>query len=245
MAMSLLVQDIIRDAMGLIGAIAKDESPSPDEYKLAMRVSNMMLDKWSIERLMLRSTINENFVLTGNVGTYTIGPSANFNTTKPIRIVGAFVRDGANVDIPITIVTRSQFDSYNDKAFASARPVSLFYDPGNAQGSTTGTIYLYYMPDTASTYKLFIDSDKYLTEFGAITDVVTFEPAYYEALVYNLAERLFRYYNKPDKKIPEDVIGLARSSKSALKALNSQPVIASMEIPGKVSVFNIYNDTVM
>lgn len=245
MAMTLRVQDLIRDAMGLIGAIAKDENPSPDEYKLGIRITNMMLDTWSAERYMLRSTVSENFLLTGNVSTYIIGPSAAFNTAKPIKIIGAFIRDSSGVDLPLKIVSREEFDSYNDKSFAKSRPVSLFYDPGLSQGGTTGTIYLYYIPDTALSYTLYIDSDKYLTEFVNYTDTVTFEPMYYEALVYNLAERLFRYYRKPDQVIPLDIVGLARSAKRLIKTINSQLPIASMEIPGKTGVFNIFNDTVI
>lgn len=241
--MELKVQDVIRDSMNLIGAIQKDEPATPDELVLGLRVLNMMIDKWSTERLLLRSTASENFLLSTGKGSYTIGPSGDFNTSKPIKIVDAFIRDGNGIDMPVDIVTKSVFDSYNDKLFSSARPLALCYDPGPAQGSTLGTIYVYYNPDGATTYRLFIDCDKYLSEFADIQTVVSFEPAYYEALVYNLAVRLFRYYHKPDKQVPVDIVSLAKNSKTAIKTMNAQPVVAKMDIPGKISIFNIYNDT--
>jgi hypothetical protein len=75
-----------------------------------------------------------------------------------------------------------------------------------------------------------------------MTDTVTFEPAYYEALIYNLAARLFRYYNDPKLQVPADIVAIAHNSMENIKNMNSVTLIAAMEYPGKVSKYNIYND---
>lgn len=240
--MVLTVLDIIKDAMALINASAMDETPNASEIQLGLRALNTMIDRWSAQRLMLRSTTTDIFPLVANKDTYTIGPSitADFNTAKPINILGAFVRDGVNTDTDLEIVDRLTYDSYaSDKAFAYGRPSLLTYDPGAAQQTTNlGTIIIYTAPDTV--YNLHIESDKYLTEFVNPSDVITFEPAYYEALIYNLAERLYRYYHTDAKAIPQDIIGIAKAAKHTIEVMNSVQYTSSMEIPGKFAPFNIY-----
>ena len=241
--MILTVLDIVKDAMGLVNASAMDETPNASEIQLGLRVLNTMIDRWSAQRLMLRSTTTDIFPLVINQGSYTIGASitANFNTAKPINILSAFVRDGVQTDTSLQIVDRITFDTFaDDKAFAYGRPTILSYDPGASQQTTNlGTILIYTAPDTV--YNLHIESDKYLTEFTNPSDVITFEPAYYEALVYNLAERLYRYYHTDSRQIPADLVGIARAAKHTIEVMNSVQYTAAMDIPGKFAPFNIYS----
>ena len=240
--MARTVLDIVKDQMTLINAIAIDETPTDSEINLGIRVNNSMIDGWSANNLMLRSSTLDILTLTPNKGSYTIGASgsADFNTAKPIRIVGAFVRDGSGTDTPIDIIPQLTFDTYaTDKSFAYGRPTVMAYDPGLTQQSTNlGTILVYTAPDMG--YTLHMQSDKYLTEFVNPSDPVTFEPAYYEALVYNGATRLYRYYHPDTKQIPTDIVILANSTKQAIESMNAVQCTATMDLPGKFSPFNIY-----
>lgn len=244
--MVILVQDIITLAMSGCGAARIGELPAPHELKFGVQLANIMLAEWSIEHCMLRQIVQEGFPLVLNQASYTIGDSASydFHTDKPISITGGFIRDEYGIDTPLNIVSRDTYDSYQDKQFSAARPISLYYDPGAAQQASPpgyGTIYLYYMPDGSVTYTLYINSDKYLTEFSSYSDQVTFESAYYAALVANLTAHMFRHFHGPKVPIPNDISDRAMSTKNRIMALNNKVVTARMDVPGRaVGLYNIY-----
>ena len=240
--MILAAQDIITDAMNLIGAIAIDETPTTSEFNMCLRTLNVMIDSWSAQSLMLRSTTTDLLTLVPGQYNYTIGPLGNFNTAKPIQINSAFLRDSQNIDTEVNIMTQNEYEALQDKAISDARPESIYYDPGAAQGSTTGTLYIYPMPDASTGYVLHLESFKYLTEFVNLTDIVTFEPAYYEALQYGLAVRLFRQYHSSQDQIPADLVSLADTSKRVISKMNTTQIVAGFDLPGKASVYNIYTD---
>ena len=242
--MILQAQDIVKDALGLIGATAIDETPSASDISVGLRTLNVMIDSWSAKHLMLRSTSTDVFSLVAGTYLYTIGPSVtppNFVTAKPIRVLSAYIRDASNTDDALEIITLEQYNSYSDKALSSGRPTTLMYDPGVTQQSpNAGTIAIYNIPD--QNYTLTIESDKYLTEFVLSTDTVTLEPAYYEALIYGLAVRLYRRYHEHDKPIPVDIVATSREAMRIIETMNSSLIKSSMDLPGKVISFNIYND---
>lgn len=241
--MQLKVQDVIVDAMNLIGVIAINETPSASELQIGIRVLNMMIDRWSASSLMLRSSSTTSFALVPGKYAYTIGqPTSDITSERPIRITNAFMRDPNGVDYPISVVPKSEYDSYQDKSFVTGLVASLYYDPGTTQQSAPeSTIYVYPAPDTNGPYRMFIDYDAYLTEFSSLTTVITFDPAYYEALVYGLALRLFRRYHvDPNKQVPNDIAVAAADAKKTIENMNGVQARASMDVPGKVTTFNVY-----
>lgn len=239
--MILQVQDILKDAMGLIGVIEIDETPSASDMSLALRVCNMMLDRWSSQRLMLRSETEITFTLTGGKAEYTIGPvGCDITTPRILSVQSGYVTD-AQTDHPIEIITRTLYDTMEDKNVSTSRPIYVAFEAGAAQQAVPkGTLFFYYTPD--KNYPVLLQCDTYLNEFVNFTDTVTFEPAYYECIVYNLAVRLFRFYNTAKMQIPPDIVMIANNSLSNIKTLNNSPIIAAIEVPGKMTRYNIYTD---
>jgi hypothetical protein len=239
--MIIQVQDLIKAALQDIGAIGKNEPITASDANDALQKLNFMIDAWSVRSLMVLGAIMESFPLTAGQGAYTIGIGANFNTTKPSKITDAYVRDGYNIDTPVDVVGQDEYDSYEDKIISQARPIALYYDPGYTQQSVqTGTIYLYYIPDASTPYTLFIGQQKALTEFSAITDTVTFQSAYYEALEYNLAVRLWPQYHDSGKPVSADLHGLALESLNVIETMNTRIPKAAIETPGRKTIYNIY-----
>ena len=239
------VTDVIKDAMTIIGAIAMDEVPSASEMQTGLTTLNTMLEQWSAQKLMIRASTMENFPISQGVASYTIGVGGTFNTSKPYAILYGFTRDINNNDRNFEVITKQQYDSFEDKTISASVPDYLAYDPGFAQQSTQlGTIYLYPYPDQ-STYTLFIASQKALADFSLITDQVTFEPMYSEALSYNLATRLWRKFRPIGQSIPQDIIYFAEESLRTIQRINSVIPTASMDLPGqKVGTgYNILSDT--
>jgi hypothetical protein len=237
--MSYQAQQLIKKAMQKAGIIAKSETPTNDELQDALIDLNMMLNSWSAENLMVFGTVQENFTLVDGTRTYTIGVGQTFNTAKPLRITGAFIRDSNNVDSGLDIIGPDLYDSYTDKAIGEGRPDVLNYDAGLTQQATpTGTISLYPIPDTA--YTLYIDSYKYLTEIATINTTITLDKVYEEAIVYSLIPRIWREYHDNNEPIPLDLIEMAKLALNNVRRLNKERLVMATDLPTTPGHFNIY-----
>ncbi len=240
--MVLQCADLITAAMSLIGVTEIDETPSASEMQLGLTTINILLDRWSTQRLLLRATTYLSFPLVIGQASYFIGLSGpDIVAPKPLKIYSAYYRMSGDVDEPIDVIDRTTYDNLADKNIGTGPPEYICYYPGAAQQTTqTGQFFVYLTPDQA--YIMNLELDTYLTEFATIFDTVTFEPAYYEALVYNLAVRLFRHYHGIADQIPADIVGIANNSIANLKTLNATQIVAGMELPGKSSGYNIFVD---
>ena len=226
----MLVQDLFVAAMEVIGATSLDEVPEASELMKCMRHCNLMLDSWSGRRLMLAATLQENFTLVAGQRVYTIGTGGNFNTDKPIEIESAFIRDSANVDYPVFVVERDIYDSFDDKLLSAARPEAIYYTAGMTQQTNQfGQIFCYSIPDV--TYTLFINSQKYLTRFANLSDVVTFQPIYEQAIVQNLAKAIWRPMGRKGP-VPADLIKDARDAMQVVENINHEIPICRIDVPG-------------
>ena len=124
---------------------------------------NTMLESWGLERLMVTAIQQDSLALSANTGSYTIGTGAVFNTTRPTKILRAFIRDSANSDTNVKVVPFDVFDSIINKNVAGSYPEYLYYDQDyNASGY--GTIQVYPQPKAGLT--LFIDSMKQFQSFA-------------------------------------------------------------------------------
>ena len=240
--MIVTVSDILKDAMGLCNATEIDETPSSSEMAVAFRAANMMLGRWAAQNLLLRADTTITFSTVAADPSYTIGASgADITASKPLKIVSGYVTD-SSIDFPLEVFTREMYDNLSDKSVSKSRPMYVAYDPGATQQTTQkGTIYLYYTPDKV--YSVTLNATVALTEFVNYTDTVTFEPVYYEALVYGLAIRLFRRYSNDQTPVPQDLVAIAHEALRNLKSLNAERVQALMDIPGVGGIYNVLTDS--
>ena len=244
--MILLVSDILKDSMNLCGALAAGETPTSDEYTLLLRTANVMIDRWSSQRLLLRSTHPISFATTAAKAVYTIAlagsPTPDIVSNKPLKVYSGYMEDTSGTRYDLEVVDTSFFNSLEDQELNSGPPMHAAYDPGEAQQTNQrGTISFYPTPDAA--YTCHLEVDAYLSEFTAIGDTVTFEPAYYEALIYNLAVRAFRFFRDATVPVPPEILGIATNSLTNLRTLNGVQVIAGMEFPGKMAKWDVYSDS--
>ena len=134
------------------------------------------------------------------------------------------------------------YDNLSDKDVATGQPMYVAYDPDAAQQTAQkGTLYLYYTPNKV--YSVTLEASVYFTEFLNFTDAVSFEAVYYEALIYNLAVRLFRRYADDKTPIPADIVHIASESVKNLKNLNAERVPAAMDLPGQKGTYNALTDS--
>ena len=232
--MSTTAHDLVRGSMRLIGAVDPGEELTASEAADGLEMLNELLESWSNERLAVYMTLQENFALVSGTASYTIGSGATFNTTRPLDILSAFIRDDG-YDYPLRILNRKEYDEITYKA-ASFQPEALYYQPSVANG----IIYLHGVP--AKTYSvtngLYIDSQKQLQSFSGLTTAIVLPPGYKRAIRYNLALELAPEYNR---NVPDAVLAIARESKAAVKRLNSRtPKLSLAHLDGGGSSgFNI------
>lgn len=93
------VRDLIRSAMRLISVKAAGEVPTAEEEQDGLYSLNTMLDSWNTERLMVSVLDREEFTLTPGLGTYTMGPGADFDVARPTKI------EYAEIDTSDTLAT--------------------------------------------------------------------------------------------------------------------------------------------
>lgn len=214
--------DIITSAYKITGEYGAGETVSDDDAQDGLNALNDLLDSWWNDRLAIHQIYRESFTLTANDGQYTIGSGGDFNTTRPVKIVDAFVRTTENIDYPLTIIDTAQ--GYNRIAYKSTTSDisgALFYD--NAY--PLGTIFLYPVPTVANTLYLF--SWKQLQSFTSLTAQVSLPPGYERALKYNLAKELNTLANgamTPDAK------EIAVESLAKIKRTNRRPIVSRTDI---------------
>ncbi len=216
----MTVQELLKAALRVIGVVAPGETPTDAELQDAREALNLMLESWSDERLIIYFTTREIFTLTAGDADYSIGDGADFDTTRPEKIQGAFIRDSDSIDHPVEIIGESKYREISLKS-TQARPDQLWYNPT----TPNGTIYLYPVPDSAE--DLYLDSLKPLTEFTNLTAEIEFPGAYKEALKWNLALRLAPEYGK---SASQEVIALANSARRKIKALNAANQVEPVEL---------------
>lgn len=225
--------DIIKGALEDLGVVAVEEPLSNADAQTGLSALNSMINHWSVRRLMVYALIKESFTLTIGTNSYTIGAGGVFNTARPNKIAGAFVRNSNGNDYPLDVLmTQDAYNSIGTKT-TQGLPDSLYYDPQYP----LGVIYLSYAPDQA--YTLFLESLKSYADIGAITASVdaTFPPEYREALRSNLAIRLAPKYGV---LVPQTVMMIAGESLDALRAQNFELNVAQMEFGKAKRRYNIY-----
>lgn len=226
---------IIKRAIRLI--TADSSITTPDAYQLAdgLEALNAMTDAFSIERLMIYQILEENFSLVASTASYTIGSGGTFNTTRPVKIENAFIRDSGNNDYPVTIIHNETYDAFTLKTSDANYPEYLYYDPQYPLGK----IYLYPTPNT--TYTLYINSWKQLQSFASGATTVALPPGYEDMLAYNLAVRIAPEYGV---QAPQLVMKLATDTKAQIKRHNTVPVLLSVSdvamLGGQGGRSNIY-----
>jgi len=215
--MASTVLDLVKRSLRLIGAIAPGENPTTAEGTDALEALNNMLGSWSIEGLAILKVTRETFDLVAGTASYTMGPSQDFDTTRPVHIVAAGVIENpaasTTVEYPVEVIRDpNEWARIRTKETQSTFPSHLYYevDP------TIVTIYLWYVPVSA-TPDLVIYSEKSLAAYTATSDAVSLAPGYARAIAYNLAIDLAPEYGK---EVPAAVIARAIEAKATLETHN-------------------------
>lgn len=216
---------IIIRGLQMIGERPVGGTLNAAEQSTYLEVLNAMLESWSLDSLMCYQELRENFALTSGQRNYTIGVGGNFNTTRPTKLVSAFVRDSSNYDYPLELITDSAWNSITSKTVSGTYPSYLMYDQAFVSG--LGTINLYPAPSAGLT--LYISSLRQFAAFATIGETVSLPPGYQRALESNFAIEAAAGYTPISKELAQ----IATESKAAIKAMNAPTYYLKTGLSGR------------
>lgn len=210
-------RDLVSASLRLIGALAPGETLAAQEATDGLSALNRMISSWSTENLLIYARVRNELTLVAGTASYTVGTSGNLNTSRPVRIEEALLRDETQspaVEYPVRILSLAEWTAIRAKATSSDIVTALY-----AEGTyPLETLNLYPTPSAA--HKLVLWSLKPLTAIATLDTAVSLPEGYEEALVYNFSIRLAPEYGRA---VPDSVAVIAQESKAAIKRANHKP----------------------
>lgn len=218
--MSLTTGELFEAALRKCGGIvAEGETPSAELLQDTMEAFNLMIDAWSIERLMVYSTQKQSFTWPAATASRTLGATGDLSGIRPARLLSSSYFTYSSLDYPLSLVNEVQYNSLSSKSTSGSYPKYLFNNPTVPDC----TLYLYPVPSAAIT--LYVISAQEMTEATDLTTDLVVPPGYTRALVYNLALEIIDNLGI----IPSGNISrLAMTSKRSIKTTNAPMDILSI-----------------
>jgi hypothetical protein len=189
-----------------------------------------MLASWSTSSLLVPFRTSISKVLTG-AASYTIGTGGDINTTRPMFIDSAFIRQDG-LDTPVYVSRdRGEYDRVYHKTLGDD-PVLVYLEP------TMPLATLYVWPVGDATWTLYLTSRGQLTAFPDTTTSVDLAPGYDLMIHSNLALQIAPMF---EAKATPELAKVAKESMIQIKRLNRQSPIMEYDraIPGSYGRYDI------
>lgn len=174
------------------------------------------METWRLERLMIYARDEVTKVLTG-ASSYSIGPSGDINTTRPVALERAGQRvagTSPTLEYQLDTLTDAEYASLGLKGLTSSVARWIYYD----RGYPTGTIRTYPVLAAGDTLVLYVLHP--LTAFASLDTTIALPPGFELALQTNLSIELSSSYR--DCQITPALAAQAANSKALIKVNNSQ-----------------------
>lgn len=235
--MAVTAQSIINKSLRLLGVLASGETTTASEAEDSLYSLNSIIDSFSANPQYYFCTQSEQFPLSLGQNTYTIGndptvsPAANWVTSRPIRIVGAFVRV-SNVDTPLALITEQYWTNLANKN-ATGTPTKLLYRPNVPYGQV-----LLYPTPTAPAPQIFIKAERMIAKYATLITTQYLPPGYQRLLELSLAMELAPEYGS---QVKPEILANLRADLDSLIRTNIQPLPVNKtdNIPNTNTTFNM------
>ena len=211
------VQSVVEGAIRLFGGIAREQSATPAELADVLNRLNDMIESWNLQKPLIYEISREAFTLTPNKNPHTIGlatgssPAGDLATPRPPKIQSASIMSG-RTELPITILSDSQFQGISTKSTTTSYPTDLWYE----REWPLGKIWLYPEPGTA--HSLILNLWKQLDSGLELADRFNVPPGYLRAIRYNLAVEIAVEWGQAPSR---DVSRIAKEAKAAISISNA------------------------
>lgn len=207
--------EIIEGAMRIVGALEAGQTLSSDLLDQGVKALQLLVKHWSNKHLFLWSFDQ------GSVST--IASQAYVDSTLDQSIIGldkAWVVD-SNDDIPLQVISYSEYLDIVDKTTNTGRPTAIAYKP-------TPSPSFYFWPEPDAIYTIHTLCVYPLQDFDTAAGTGDLPVKFQKALKYGLAEDLYDEYPGPMNRmqfIQQKALMLFQEAKNADK-----PVVTNNEV---------------
>jgi hypothetical protein len=217
--------DIIKRTLRILCVLATGEEPDAPESRDCLEQLNWLIQSWTNEKLMTWYVKNELFQIQAGKGSYSIGPDASqdFNTSLPMKISSAFIRDitsGYANDYKLDVIPNDRFQDIFQKGILSTYPRWINF----IRSYPYGTINIWPIPNRAC--QLSISQWTQFLQFTDLTSIICLPPGYKTALAYNLAVEMAPEYGT---QLDSIVFKRAAETKAVLKTTNFEAVLMATD----------------
>lgn len=204
---------LVRSSLRLIGAIATSETPTADEMTDGLSSLNDLLEILSTQNLAVYGSAVETFPTVSGQALYTIGPTGNWNTNRPVRIAGDAICTFNGVDFPVDIIGQNEYDAIGLKTQQQPIVEKLLYVNANPLGLIT------LWPVPSGIVLIGLNTDRILTAVTDVNTVMIFPPGYMLMMRHQLGILLAPDYGI---SISTEIGAVAASSLANIKRANKE-----------------------
>ena len=217
------VSTMLLRSMRMIGEKTRGGTLDANEQVEALDEFNTFLESLNQERLMCYTVTQDSHLLTVSTATYTIGPGATINTTRPMKLVDpCWVRTSEAIDYPVKIITLDSYGLATDKSSGATIPSYVYY---NADFTATSTASLTVYPPPSAGLTLYIHSLKQFATVSTVSQNLALPPGYRLFLESNFAIHLAAGFTK----VPAETAKIAKDTKAAIKSANVPDMVMRLD----------------
>lgn len=218
--MSTTAAIIIQDALAEIGVLGDGETASGDMIDRGLRMLNRLLDVLSNKTDWAYYASSEYFALTGQQS-FTIGPTGDLVTTRPIKIETATV-DRNLITYPVKVIDNEKYDILTYKSLQGANTQAIYYE----SQFPNAIVYCYPVSTGCTLHMRVLNSVK---QFADAFTQIEMPEGYEDAIMLALAVRMSPSYARP---VSADTSMAARKAMKLVTTTNT--VIPTLELPDAV-----------
>lgn len=218
--MSTTATIIIQDALAEIGVLGDGETATGDMIDRGLRMLNRLLDVLSNKTDWAYYASSESFALTGQQS-FTIGPTGNLVTLRPIKIETATV-DRNGITYPVKVIDNQQYDILTYKALQGANTQAIYYEATYPNAE----VFCYPIATGCTLNMRVLNSVK---QFPTAATQISMPEGYEDAIMLALAVRMCPSYARP---VSPDTRQAARAAMKAVMTTNT--VIPTLSLPDAV-----------
>jgi hypothetical protein len=185
-----------------------------------LRMLNRLLDTLSNDTDWAYYASSEDFALTGQQS-FTIGPTGNCITTRPIKVETATV-DRNGISYPVAVIDNEKYDLMTYKALQGANTQAIYYEATYPNA----TVYLYPESTGCTLNMRVLNSVK---QFATAYTQIEMPEGYEDAVMLALAIRMAPSYSR---QVNPDTRLAARKAMNFVTTTNT--VIPTLQLPDAV-----------
>lgn len=202
---------LVRSSLRLIGAIATGETATADETNDGLSSLNDLLEVLSTQNLAVYGAAVEVFATVAGQALYTIGPTGNWATNRPVRIAGDAICTFNGVDFPVTPMGQGEYDAIGLKTQQQPIVEKFLYVNANPLGLIT------LWPVPSGIVNITLNTDRVLTAVTDVNTAMIFPPGYLLMMRHMLGILMAPDYGIT---VTPEISGIATTTLAAIKRAN-------------------------